>query len=50
MSEEEWSSAVKQALDRLHLTYQQLAVMAKKRDFSSVEAQKLWMSIGHSRS
>ncbi len=50
MSEEEWSSAVEQGLARLHLTYRQLADMARRRDFCSIEAQKLWMSIGETRS
>ncbi|MEV6815206.1 hypothetical protein [Micromonospora sp. NPDC051296] len=49
MSDDQWREATDRALDRLHLTYRQLAEMAKNRDFSSVEAQKLWMSIGNTR-
>ncbi|GAA3760854.1 MULTISPECIES: hypothetical protein [Micromonospora] len=49
MSDDEWRVAVEQELDQLHLTYGQLADMAERRDFCSVEAQKLWMSIGNTR-
>ncbi|MBM7078098.1 hypothetical protein [Micromonospora humida] len=49
LSQAEWQAAVSRALDKLHLTYQQLAEMARTRDFSSLEAQKLWMSIGDSQ-
>ncbi|MFI5484448.1 hypothetical protein ACIBXA_07490 [Micromonospora echinaurantiaca] len=46
LSPAEWQDAVRRSLAKLHLTYQQLADMARRRDFSSLEAQKLWMSIG----
>ncbi|MGC5018034.1 hypothetical protein [Micromonospora sp. DT47] len=49
MSQAEWQEAARRALDKLHLTYQQLAEMARRRDFSSLEAQKLWMSIGNTQ-
>lgn len=42
----EWRQAVQEALDKLHITYQQLADMARRRQFDSLEAQKLWISIG----
>jgi hypothetical protein len=48
MSQGEWKIAVDEALARLQLTYQQLADMARRREFSSVEAHKLWVSIGDS--
>jgi hypothetical protein len=48
MSQGEWKIAVDDALARLQLTYQQLAEMTRRRDFSSVEAHKLWVSIGDS--
>jgi hypothetical protein len=35
-----------EGLDKLHLTYQQLAEMPERRQFSSMEAHKLWVSIG----
>lgn len=46
MSPAEWKEAVQRALNDLRLTYQQLADMAQRREFSSVEAHKLWVSIG----
>ncbi|QOC95413.1 hypothetical protein [Micromonospora craniellae] len=49
MNDDQWREAVEQALGRLHLTYRELAEMAKRRDFSSIEAKKLWMSIGTTR-
>ncbi|WJK37298.1 hypothetical protein [Solwaraspora sp. WMMA2065] len=42
----EWKQAVQEALDKLHITYQQLVEMARARQFDSLEAQKLWISIG----
>lgn len=50
MSSAEWKEAMQRALDKLHLTYQQLADMAKRRDFSSLEARKLWVAIGDPKS
>ncbi len=49
MTGDEWRDAVEQELEQMHLTYRQLAEMAERRDFCSVEAQKLWMSIGNTR-
>lgn len=48
MSAVEWRDAVQQALARLHLTYAQLADQARRRDFSSIDARKLWVAIGDS--
>jgi len=49
MSAAEWKAAVKRGLDRIGLTYDELADQAKTRDFSSVEALKLWVAIGGKR-
>jgi hypothetical protein len=46
MSQDEWNTAVRRALERLHLTYDQLKEMAARRDFVSLEAMKLWLAIG----
>ncbi|MGW5173172.1 hypothetical protein ACWERY_02240 [Streptomyces sp. NPDC004082] len=46
VSEEEFREAAYAALDRLGLTYAQLRDMARRRDFSSAQAQSLWVSIG----
>jgi hypothetical protein len=46
MSAAEWKEAVQRALDKLQLTYSQLAEMAQRRDFSSLDAKKLWLAIG----
>lgn len=46
MSLTEWNEAVQRALKRLHLTYEQLSEMAVRRNFSSLEAKKLWLAIG----
>jgi hypothetical protein len=46
LSEEEFREAAYAALDRLGLTYSQLRDMARRRDFSSAQAQSLWVSIG----
>jgi hypothetical protein len=48
MTAAEWKEAVQHALARLHLTYAQLADQARRRDFSSIEARKLWVAIGDS--
>lgn len=50
MNPAEWKEAMQRALDRLHLTYQQLADMARQRDFTSLEARKLWVAIGDQES
>jgi hypothetical protein len=49
MSAAEWKSAVQRALAELKLTYDQLAEQARTRNFSSVEAMKLWVAIGGKR-
>lgn len=46
LNEEEFREAAYAALDRLGLTYAQLRDMARRRDFSSAQAQSLWVSIG----
>ncbi len=46
MSQEEWQAAVKSALERLGLTYEELSRQASSRNFSSLDAQKLWVIIG----
>jgi hypothetical protein len=43
---EEWDRRVQESLDALGLTYEELANMARRRDFVSIEAHKLWYSIG----
>jgi hypothetical protein len=48
MDAAEWREAARRALARLNLTYAQLADQAKRRDFSSTEARKLWVAIGDS--
>jgi hypothetical protein len=49
MSPDEWREAVQRALKRLGLTFEQLAEEAKNRNFSSVDARKLWVAIGGRR-
>jgi len=49
MNAAEWKAAVQRALAELKLTYEQLAEQARTRDFSSVEAMKLWVAIGGKR-
>ncbi|MFC8986074.1 hypothetical protein [Streptomyces sp. NPDC057115] len=46
LTEAEFREAAYAALDRLGLTYAQLRDMARRRDFSSAQAQSLWVSIG----
>lgn len=46
LTEEEFREAAYAALERLDLTYAQLRDMARRRDFSSAQAQSLWVSIG----
>jgi hypothetical protein len=45
---EEFDASVQRALDELGLTYKQLERQAKRRDFSSLRARKLWLAIGKS--
>lgn len=46
VSQEEFREAAYAALDRLGLTYAELRAMAGRREFSSAQAQSLWVSIG----
>ncbi|MFJ9420735.1 hypothetical protein [Streptomyces sp. NPDC101249] len=46
LTHEEFREAAYAALDRLDITYEQLCEMARRRDFSSAQAQSLWVSIG----
>jgi len=46
MSQAEWTAAVGRALERLQITYEQLEEMACRRDFTSLDAKKLWLAIG----
>ncbi|MFD3310264.1 hypothetical protein [Streptomyces sp. NPDC058694] len=46
LTEDEFREAAYAALDRLGLNYAQLRDMASRRDFSSAQAQALWVSIG----
>lgn len=45
----EWDAAVQRSLDRLGLTYEQLAKQSAARDFASLDACKLWLMIGPAR-
>lgn len=46
LSPGEWDAAVQRSLDELGLTFEDLAAQAAARDFSSIEANKLWLIIG----
>ncbi|MFE4701434.1 hypothetical protein ACFRIC_30670 [Streptomyces sp. NPDC056738] len=43
---EEFHAAVRGSLARLGLTYAELEDQARRRDFTSAQAQSLWVSIG----
>lgn len=43
---EEWGAYVRDGLDRLGLTYDELAKQARRRDFRSPEARDFWVVIG----
>ncbi|MGW0647864.1 hypothetical protein ACWD4T_03510 [Streptomyces umbrinus] len=43
---EEWHAGARAALARLGLTYAELEGQARRRDFTSAQAQVLWVSIG----
>lgn len=45
----QWRAAVQRALGDLRLSYDDLAEQARKRDFVSPEARKLWLAIGGKR-
>jgi hypothetical protein len=49
MSRQEWEQAQRHALNELGMTYEQLAEEARRRDFSSARARRLWVIIGDSR-
>lgn len=46
MSQAEWTAAAAGALERLGLTFEQLAEMAEQDAFVSLSAKKLWLAIG----
>ncbi|GLP71069.1 hypothetical protein TUSST3_76890 [Streptomyces sp. TUS-ST3] len=46
VSEAEFHDAVRTSLARLGLTYAELEDQARRRDFTSAQAQVLWVSIG----
>jgi hypothetical protein len=46
MSDEEWEAMKRRRLEKLGLTYEELEDMARRRDFSSIDALKLWYTIG----
>ncbi|MFJ2007383.1 hypothetical protein [Streptomyces chartreusis] len=46
VTETEWHDAASKALARLGLTYAELEDQARRRDFTSAQAQVLWVSIG----
>lgn len=46
LSAEEWQASAERGLDRLGLTYAQLAAQAASGRFRDTEALKLWYAIG----
>lgn len=46
LTADEWDASVQRALERLNLTYAELAEQARRRDFTSIEARRLWLAIG----
>lgn len=46
VTREEWLKAARGALARLGLTYRELEDQARQRDFTSAQANSLWVSIG----
>ncbi|GHJ36930.1 hypothetical protein [Streptomyces sp. TS71-3] len=46
VSQEEFLAAARRALGELGLTYEQLEEQARRCDFSSAQADALWVSIG----
>lgn len=46
VTEAEFREAAYARLDELGITYAQLRDMARRRDFTSAQAQSLWVSIG----
>lgn len=45
----EWSAAVQRKLDALGLTFDDLSDMSRRRGFTTLEARKLWLTIGGRR-
>ncbi len=45
MDRHEWRAACRQALDDSGFTYEQLAEMARRNDFESVDARKVWLIV-----
>jgi predicted ATPase len=45
MTAAEWKASIARALARLGLSYDDLRDMARRQDFSSTEARKLWLAI-----
>lgn len=45
----QWKAAAESALADLKLTYDELAEQARRRDFVSSEARKVWLAIGGKR-
>ena len=46
ISDDEYNEAVQQALRDLGMTYAQLRAQARKGDFQSARARRLWLTIG----
>jgi hypothetical protein len=46
LTPEEFHAAAAEALDKLGLTYAELRDQAERRDFTSAQAQSLWVAIG----
>lgn len=46
LSQAEWCEAAERALERVGLTYAELAAQAETDNFTSTAAQKLWYLIG----
>lgn len=46
ISDDEYNQAVQEALRDLGMTYAQLRAQARKGDFQSARARRLWLTIG----
>jgi transposase len=46
ISDQEYEQAVREALREIGLTYAQLRAQARKGDFQSARARRLWLTIG----
>jgi hypothetical protein len=49
LSDDEWCAAAKRGLQRLDMTFEDLAQQAASRRFANTEALKLWQVIGGER-